>query len=44
MPMTLITQSSFNPRSREGSDAAPGMSEAQVAGFNPRSREGSDCL
>ena len=32
----------FNPRSREGSDAAFPASEYNFQYFNPRSREGSD--
>ena len=36
--------SDFNPRSREGSDAAALLSRLQDSDFNPRSREGSDDL
>ena len=32
----------FNPRSREGSDSAPGFFSDPLIHFNPRSREGSD--
>ena len=33
----------FNPRSREGSDAASATFRQHTQDFNPRSREGSDC-
>ena len=32
----------FNPRSREGSDQPPSLSQSAISNFNPRSREGSD--
>ena len=35
-------QSDFNPRSREGSDAAGVTVDTELCNFNPRSREGSD--
>ncbi len=36
------TAINFNPRSREGSDGADGIGDADISDFNPRSREGSD--
>ena len=32
----------FNPRSREGSDTTPMLTDPKLEDFNPRSREGSD--
>ena len=39
-----VTQSNFNPRSREGSDKRRVQSKQDYKNFNPRSREGSDQL
>ena len=42
VPLVSNTTAYFNPRSREGSDAAGLHTAAPVRHFNPRSREGSD--
>ena len=38
----FLLEHSFNPRSREGSDARVVLGISLSSGFNPRSREGSD--